>query len=44
MKNIHIITSDKPGNKSLKPFQRWSISYDPDTGEYDSGKGAWRKK
>ena len=30
----------KEGGKELKGFEGWSISYDPDTGEYDSGKSA----
>jgi hypothetical protein len=30
----------RKGGKKLEGFEGWSISCDPDTGEYDSGKGA----
>jgi hypothetical protein len=30
----------KEGGEELEGFEGWSISYDPDTGEYDSSKGA----
>jgi len=30
----------REGGEELEGFERWSISYDPDTGEYDSSKGA----